>query len=90
MAKLSTRATRVVSAAKMLFGDTRWESPMARLTGLSPALLQKIASDTDPREVTDDVYRRVAEALLKEADRLRAIGVKLDKAALQKLRELEE
>jgi hypothetical protein len=86
--KLSTRAARIVAAGKLRYGDTRWQSPLARLTGLSPALLQKIADGT--REVTDDVYRKVAEGIAKEADRVRAVGLKLDKLALAMLKELEE
>jgi hypothetical protein len=90
MADVSKRAARIVAAGKLRFGETRWQSPLARLTGLSPALIQKIASDEDPRGVTDDVYRKVAHALLKEADRSRATADKLDKMAGAMLRELEE
>jgi hypothetical protein len=56
--------------------------------GLSKQLLSFIAADD--REVTDDVYRRVAEALAKEADRMRAVGLKLGGMALRMLRELGE
>jgi hypothetical protein len=34
--------------------------------------------------------RRVAEAVAKEADRMRAVALRLDKLALQMLREMEE
>ncbi|AUD00262.1 MULTISPECIES: hypothetical protein [Bradyrhizobium] len=68
MAKKTTRRDRVVAAGQLLFGETRWQSPLARLSGLSPALMQKIADGT--REVTDDVYSKVAQALLGEIERM--------------------
>ena len=70
MARAGNRAASIVAAGKTLFGPTRWQSSLARLTGLSAALIQKIAAgdDGDRREVTDDVYRKVAMALLKEGD----------------------
>ena len=55
---------------------------------LSKQMLSFIANGEKP--VTDDVYRRVAAALAKEADRLKAVAVKLDNLALQMLREMEE
>lgn len=88
MAKLSSRAARIVSAGKLLYGDARWQSPLARLTGLSPALLQKIADGS--RAVTDDVDRKVAEALLKEADRMRAGADKVNEIAGKILQALEK
>lgn len=90
MAKLSTRAARIVASGKLLYGDTRWQSPLARLTGLSPALLQKIASDTDTRGVTDEVYRRVADALLTEAGRMHKAAGKVEEMAGKMFAELEE
>lgn len=76
---LDTRAKRIVAAGKLLFGDTRWQSTLARLTGLSPALFQKIADGS--RAVTDDVDRKVAMALIAEADRGRKTAAKLDEIA---------
>jgi hypothetical protein len=84
---LGTRAKRVVVAGQLLFGDTRWQSPLARLTGLSPALIQKIADGS--RAVTDDVDRTIAASLLKEADRMRAGADKIDEIAGRILRSLE-
>jgi hypothetical protein len=88
MSKLSPRATRIVAAGKLLFGDKRWQSPLARLAGLSPALAQKIADGT--RDVTDDVQRRVAEALMKESGRLTGAAWKIEEMAGKMLRELEK
>jgi transcriptional regulator with XRE-family HTH domain len=85
--KLSARAARIKAAAEAAFGP-RGLTKLADAAGLSKQLLSFIVAGD--REVTDDVYRRLAEALAKEADRLRAIGVKLEKAALQMLREVEE
>ncbi|PDT88768.1 hypothetical protein CO669_18580 [Bradyrhizobium sp. Y36] len=88
MAKLSPRAVRIVAAGQALAGD-RWQSALARAAGVPQSLLAMIAGG-ERRVVTDDVYRKVAEGLAKEADRVRAVGLKLDKMALQMLRELEE
>ncbi len=88
MSKLSKRAARIVDAGRLLNGDTRWQSPMARLCALSPALVQKISDGS--RDVTDDVYRKVAEALLKEADRLRKAAGTIEKMAGRMHREMEE
>lgn len=41
-----------------------WQSPLARLTGLSQRLLQNNRGRS--RDVTDDLYRKVARPLLKE------------------------
>ena len=90
MPDISKRAARVVAAGKLLFGETRWQSPMVRLCGVSPALMQKIASAEDSRGVTDDVYHKIAKALIAQADRLRKDADKLDKIAGAMLRELEE
>jgi ABC-type protease/lipase transport system fused ATPase/permease subunit len=65
----------------------RWQSPLARLTGLSPALLQKIADGS--RSVTDDVDGKVAHELAREADRIREVAQKLDEIALRILRNIK-
>jgi hypothetical protein len=52
---------------------------LERLTGLSPALLQKIADGR--RDVSDGISRNFAEGLLKEADRLRKAAGKTDDVA---------
>lgn len=88
MRKLSHRASRIVAAGKLLYGETRWQSPLARLTGLSPALLQKIADGS--REVTDDVYLRISHSLLVEASRMHKSVVKVEEIAGKMFAELEE
>ncbi|SDG59412.1 hypothetical protein SAMN05216338_1001844 [Bradyrhizobium sp. Rc2d] len=89
MAKLSPRAARIKSAAGLAFGPRGLTKlAAAAKPKLSKQLLSLIVGDE--REVTDDVYLRVAEALAREADRMRAVAVKLDKMALQMLREMEE
>ena len=87
MADLSKRTVRVVTAAEVAFGS-RWQTPLAESSGVTQQLLALIAKGD--RAVTDDTYRKVANALLKEADRARATGDKLDKLAGAMLRELEE
>jgi hypothetical protein len=81
MMSKSTRNDRIVAVAKLLYGD-RWQSPMSRLVGVSQSLLTKIAadSDSDQRAVTDDVYGRVADALIAESGRLRKVADKVEEA----------
>lgn len=88
MAKLSHRATRIVAAGKLLYGDTRWQSPLARLVDVSPALLQKIADGS--REVTDDVYLQVSHSLLNEASRMHKLVVRVEEMAGKMFAELKE
>lgn len=87
MTDLSKRAARVVSVGKAAYGE-RWQSKLAKATGVPQSLLAMIAGKD--REPTDDVIRRIAEGLIKEADRVRAQADKLDKLAGKLLRELEE
>ncbi|OAE99957.1 hypothetical protein AYJ54_32275 [Bradyrhizobium centrolobii] len=74
-AKLSARAKRIVAAGKLAYGETRWQSPLARAAGLSPALLQKIADGS--RSVTDEVEDQIVAALLDEVARLERAALKL-------------
>jgi hypothetical protein len=87
MAKLSPRAVRIKAASAAAFGP-RGLTKLAAAAGISKQMMSFIVTGAKP--VSDDVYRRVAEGLAKEADRMRAAGLKLDKMALQMLRELEE
>jgi hypothetical protein len=87
MAKLSPRAARIKDAMHAVFGE-RGLSRMADAAGISKQLLSFIVNDD--RAVTDDVYRKVAAGLVKEGDRMKVVGLKADKLALQMLRELEE
>lgn len=87
MTRTQARRARIVAAGKLLYGDTRWQSPMARLTGLSPALVQKIADGT--RAVTDEVDRKVADALITEAGNRRKAAGKLEEIAGRILQGLE-
>jgi len=76
MTKPSSRARHIAGAGKMLFGDARWQSPLARLVGISPTLMQKIADGS--RDVTDDVLEKVRAALALEAVRLRSVADKIE------------
>jgi hypothetical protein len=42
------------------------------------------------RPVTDDVERKVAEGIVREADRLRALALKLDGIALKILQSMQK
>jgi hypothetical protein len=85
MAKAS-RASRIKTALDAAYGP-RGLSRMAAAAGISKQLLSFMIAGY--REVTDDVYRRIAEALLKEADRERAAANKIDELAGRMLAELE-
>lgn len=87
MAKKITRRDHVVTAGQLLYGQTRWQSPLARLCGLSPALLQKIADGS--REVTDDVYKKVAQALLTEIESMRKATNRIGEIAASMLADLD-
>lgn len=85
MAK-TTRAARIKSALDSAYGP-RGLSNMAADVGISKQLLSFILSGA--REVTDDVYHRIAMALLSEADRQRAAAAKIDHLAGTMLAELD-
>lgn len=87
MAKLNPRALRLVAIGES-FGGERWQSAMSRATGVSQSYLNMIANGE--RQVGDDVERRIAEGLLKEADRLRKAAAKLDDIAGKMLHRLEK
>lgn len=66
--KICSRASRIVAAGKLRYGDTRRRSPLARLTELLQALLQMLADGS--RSVTDGIEARVVDALGNEIERL--------------------
>ena len=87
MAKLSPRAVRIKAAAEAAYGD-RGLTKLAEAAGLSKQLLSFIVAGD--REVTDDVYRRVAGALIKEATRMYESGGKIEMMAAKMLAELKD
>jgi hypothetical protein len=80
------RAARIKTALDTAYGP-RGLSRMAADAGISKQLLSFIVAGD--REVTDDVYRKIAEALLKEAVRERAAAKKIDDLADRMLAELD-
>lgn len=75
MAKLSTRAARIKAAAEAAYGR-RGVSQLAEASGVSQQMLSFIVRGR--RAVSDDVYLKVADALLKEASRLHKMVMKLE------------
>lgn len=67
--KISRVAKLIIAAGRLLTPGERWQSPFARITGLSPGHIQNIASGARP--VTDDVGRVIAKALFEEAEDMR-------------------
>ena len=76
--KPTPRVARIVAGGKALAGE-RWQSALSRATGVSQSYLAMIT--TGERPVTDEVERKVAVGVLKEADRLRRTADKLDDIA---------
>ncbi|MEH2512245.1 hypothetical protein V1291_003599 [Nitrobacteraceae bacterium AZCC 1564] len=76
--KLSPRARRVIAAGQVLAGD-RWQTALSRASGVSQQLMSFIASGD--REVTDEVDRKVAAALIAEAEKGRKAAGKLEEIA---------
>jgi hypothetical protein len=85
--KRSRRADLICAAGEVSFG-MRWQSSLSRTASVPQSLLAMIAGGD--REPTDDVIRKVANALLKEAERVRATADKLDKLAGRMFRELKD
>jgi transcriptional regulator with XRE-family HTH domain len=84
--KPTPRVARIVAGGKALAGE-RWQSALSRATGVSQSYLAMIT--TGERPITDEVERKVASGLLKEADRLRKTADKLDDIAGKILHSLE-
>jgi predicted transcriptional regulator len=84
--KPTPRVVRIVAGGKALAGE-RWQSALSRATGVSQSYLAMIT--TGERPVTDEVERKVAVGLLKEADRMRRTADKLDDIAGKILHSLE-
>jgi len=86
-AKLSPRARRIIAAGQALAGD-RWQTALARASGVSQQLLFFISDGA--RQVTDDVDRKVAAALFAEAEKGRKTAAKLEEIAAKILASMEK
>lgn len=75
MAKISPNAERLKRAAEILYGP-RGGRRFAAEVGISQTLFSLIVAGD--RSVTPDVEQRAAEALFREAKRLRTTADKLD------------
>jgi len=78
MPKLSPSAERLKRAAEILYGP-RGGTRFADAIGISKQMWSFIARGVKP--VTDDVEQRAAEAMRREAKRLRTAADKLDEMA---------
>ena len=87
MAKLSARAARIKAAADTAYGP-RGLTQLAAAAGISKQMLSFIVTGAKP--VSDDVYRKVAEALLTEAGRMTKAAAKIETMAGKMFAELEE
>jgi hypothetical protein len=74
--KLDPRTRRIVAAGRLLFGE-RWQSPLARVMGVSQSILTKAADGTRPP--TEATMAALDAALDREAARLRATADKIDR-----------
>ena len=86
MAKHIPRHVKVGVAAVLAFGD-RGNSKLAAAAGVSKQLMSFIIAGD--REITDDVYSRIAKALLREADHQRITAAKIDDIARKMLADIE-
>ncbi len=87
MKKLSHRAARVKAAVELAYDD-RSITKAAAAVGVSKQLLAFILAGD--REVTDDVYSRVADALRNEAGRMTKVAGKIEAMASVMAAELKE
>lgn len=87
MAKLSPRAAAIKAAASAAFGP-RGLTQLAAAAGVSKQLMSAIVADN--KTATDAVYRRVAEALLKESGRMKKAAGQVETMAQRMLAELKE
>jgi hypothetical protein len=79
MAKRIPRDVKISVAAVVAFGD-RGHSKLAAAAGISRQMMSFMVNGDKP--VSDDVYRRIARALAREADRQKVAGQKLERIAL--------
>ncbi|WP_256805804.1 hypothetical protein [Bradyrhizobium sp. Bra64] len=87
MAKLSPRAARIKAAAVVAYGP-RGLTKLAKAADISKQMMSFITTGAKP--VSDDVYFKVAEALLKEAARMHKSVMKIEEMAGKMFAELEE
>jgi hypothetical protein len=85
--KLNARAARIKTAAAALYGQWGGQTKMAASIGISKQMLSFIINGNRP--VTDKVEKAVADALLREADRLRITAKRLDEIAGKILQSIE-
>jgi hypothetical protein len=85
MASRVPRHVRISTAAVVAFGD-RGHSKLAEAAGISRQMMSFIVNGDKP--VTNDVYKRIADALAKEAGRVTNAGRWLENMSQQMLREL--
>jgi DNA-binding transcriptional regulator YdaS (Cro superfamily) len=73
--------------AMKLFGEDRWQSPFARLIGVTPGHAHNMWKGA--RAVTDDMARTIADALLAKAERQRKDADAATKIAMKILQKLD-
>jgi len=86
MAKLSRRAAAIRAAAETAYGP-RGLTQLAAAAKVSKQMLSFVVRDE--KAASDGIYRKVAEALLKEAGRMQKAAGKVETMAQRMLRELE-
>ncbi len=86
--KPDPRVARIKAATTALYGESGGQTKMAASIGISKQMLSFILTGRKP--VTDKVEKAVADALLREADRLRKTSKKLDEIAGRILRGMEK
>jgi hypothetical protein len=77
--KLNARAARIKAATAALYGEWGCQTKMAASVGISKQMLSFIIHGDRP--VTDKVEKAVADALARQANRLRKTAKKWDEIA---------
>ena len=84
---IGRRAARISKAGREAFGPL-WQSAMARSIGVSQSYIAMVAQGD--RRVTDELYRKISNGLLNEAERLRERAARTNELAQRILRDLAD
>ena len=84
---LSPMAKLVRAGAQQLFGEERWQSPLAHMLWVTPTYIAHIAAGRN--KVPDELARQIAHALIAEAAARRKAANKVDKIAARILQKLD-
>ncbi|MDO9439771.1 MAG: helix-turn-helix transcriptional regulator [Beijerinckiaceae bacterium] len=85
--KQSPLAKLAFEGAERLFGQNRWQSQLAKLVGVTPGHVHNMTKGA--RDMTDEMARTIADALLKRAEQHRNDADAVEKIAQKIISKLE-